>query len=226
MYHSDFAKLYDRSTRLTCNFVRVGAETRKLVESVRDVFINSMNNFGYVGFSREIDDAFHNRSTYVYVTESTDIVMTCRITPRPLGTIVPFEMGIRDSGGSYLLNEDESVVDINTYTYVRGYYERAMPLLTSGLAYCTKEYEAKKAYCLYDVANQKINRAYTSIGFVNSKRFPELIHFPTFCRQVEGYLIPVRWQVMEWDRQIIEHYFHTALECFDLVNADPCGNPC
>jgi hypothetical protein len=28
------------------------------------------------------------------------VVMTCRVTPRPLGTIVPFEMGVREDGGS------------------------------------------------------------------------------------------------------------------------------
>jgi hypothetical protein len=110
------------------------------------------------------------------------------------------------------------VVDINTYTYVRGYYEHAMPLLAAGLGHYSEACGARRAYCLYDVANEKIRRAYFSIGFVLSNRFPEPIHFPTFCRQVNGRLEPVRWRVMEWDYRTIKRYAYTAVEDYQLVN--------
>lgn len=181
------------------------------------MFITSMANFGYVGFSREIDDVFHRRSTYVYITEAAKVVMTCRVTPRPAGGIVPFEMGLREDGGSYRLSDEERVVDINTYTYVRGYYESAMPLLAAGLGYFSKACGARRAYCLYDVANEKIKRAYFSIGFVLSRRFPEPVHFPTFCRLVNGRLEPVRWRVMEWGYKTIEGHARTAVEDYQLV---------
>ena len=182
------------------------------------MFIASMNNFGYVGFSHEIDNVFHKRSTYLYVTESNKVVMTGRVTVRPLGTIVPFEMGVREDGGSYRLDGKEPVVNINTYTYIRGYYEKAMPLLTAGFGHYSKSCNARRAYCLYDVTNEKIKRAYLSIGFVLSNRFPEPIHFPSFCRQIEGHLEPVRWRIMEWDYKTIESYAHTAEEHYHLVS--------
>jgi hypothetical protein len=59
-------------------------------------------------------------------------------------------MGLREDGGSYSLGDDEPVVDINTYTYVRGYYEQAMPLLVAGFGYCSKSFNARRAYCLYE----------------------------------------------------------------------------
>jgi hypothetical protein len=218
MPHSDFAKLYDSANGLTCHFVPVDDTTRDLAESVRDMFVASMNDYGYEGFSREIDNMFHLRSTYVYITEATKIVMTGRVTPRPPGTFVPFEMGVREDGGSYSLDDGEQVVDINTYTYVRGYYERATPLLLAGFGYCSKSFNARRAYCLYDVENEKIERAYLSIGFVFSKRFPELIHFPTFYKRKGDRLEPARWQVMEWDNETIEGQARIAVERYELVN--------
>lgn len=217
MPHSNFAKLYDSANGLTCHYVPANGTTDDLVEPVRDMFIDSMSDFGYVGFSREIDNVFHVRSTYVYVTEATRVVMTGRVTPRPSGTIVPFEMGVREDGGHYRLDAEEPVVDINTFTYVRGYYERAMPLLIAGFGDCSKRFNAGRAYCLYDVANEKIKRAYLSIGFVLSKRFPEPIHFPTFCRNIENHLEPVRWRIMEWDYETIEGHARSAMERYEVV---------
>lgn len=126
-------------------------------------------------------------------------------------------LGVREYGGSYSLAEDEALVDINTYTYVRGYYERAMPLLAAGLGYYSKLCNAERVYCLYDVTNEKIKQAYISVGFVPSGRFPELIYFPTFCRQMEGRLEPVRWQIMEWDNETINRHAHDAVERYELV---------
>lgn len=220
MPHSTFAKLYDPASGLTSHQLPVDGTTGDLVETVREMFIKSMKNFGYEGFSYEIDDVFHIRSTYVYITEANNVVMTCRVTSRPVGTIVPFEMGVREDGGSYYLDEEEPVVDINTYTYVRGYNKKAqaITLLAAGLGYYSKICNARSAYCLYDIANEKIKQAYLSIGFVLSHRFPEPIHFPTFCRQIEGHLEPVRWRIMEWDYETIKRQARSAMEHYDLVN--------
>jgi len=185
------------------------------------MFITSMSNFGYVGFSREIDNVFHQRSTYSYIAESARVVMTCRVTARPPGQIIPLEMGVRENGDSYHLTDEERVVDINTYTYVRGYYELAMPLLAAGIGHYAKANGAQRAYCLYDVANEKIKRAYFSIGFALSSRFPEPIHFPTFCRQVNNHLEPVRWRVMELDYEAINGHAHDAMNSYQLVSEPP-----
>jgi hypothetical protein len=218
MRHSKYADLYDPEHGLTCHRVPVDGTTDGLVEPVRDMFIASMTNFGYVGFSREIDDIFHRRSTYVYVTGQTgEVLMTCRVTPRDPGTIVPFEMGLKEDGGSYRLDQDEHVVDINTYTYVPGHYEHSMPLLVAGLGRFARSYCATSAYCLYDIANEKIRRAYTSVGFVLSERFHEPIHFPTFCREVEGQASPVRWRIMSWDEKTIEGHDRSARERYRRV---------
>ena len=217
MRHSDFAKLYDSATGLTCHQVPVDGTTDDLVEPVRDMFIASMNNFGYVGFSYKIDNVFHKRSTYLYITQSNRVVMTCRVTARPSGTIVPFEMGVLEGGDSYRLDEKEQVVDVNTYTYIRGHYEQAMPLLTAGLGHYSKSCNARRAYCLYDIANEKIKRAYLSIGFVLSSRFPEPIYFPTFCRQKGEHLEPVRWRIMEWDYETIKRHAGVAEERYKLM---------
>lgn len=211
-----FAKLYDHASGLTCHQVPVNATTDALVESVRDIFIASIKEFGYVGYSREIDDVFHKRSAYIYITKSEKVVMTCRVTTRSLGEIMPFEMGLREDGGSYRLAQEEQAVDINTYTYVRGYYEQAMPLLAAGLGYYSKLIGAQSAYCLYDVRNEKIKRAYASIGFVLSSRFPEAIHFPTYCRLMNDRLESVRWSVMEWDFKTIETHARDAEERYLL----------
>lgn len=217
MLHA-FAKLYDRANGLTCHQVPVNATTDALVESVRDFYIASIKEFGYVGYSRKIDDVFHKRSTYVYITESEKVVMLCRVTSPCPGEIVPLEMGIREDGGSYRLAEEEQVVDMNTYTYVRGYYEHAMPLLAAGLGHYAKAVGARSAYCLYDVTNEKIKRAYASVGFVLSERFPEPIHFPTYSRLINNRQEPVRWRVMEWDYKTIEAHAHDAGELYPLVN--------
>jgi hypothetical protein len=200
----DFAVLQDITTDLICHFVPVNNATEHLVSPVRDMFIESMNNFGYVGFSREIDDIFHRNSTYIYISEAGNVVMTARVTTRPLGAIIPFEMGIRESGGSYNLHCKEHIVDINTFTYVRGYCESALPLMTAGLGCFTKACGAQRAYCLYDIANEKIKRIYNSIGFVQSEAFPEAVYFPTFYRARNGRLEPARWRVMEWSHETIE----------------------
>jgi hypothetical protein len=218
MRHRDFATLYDQSSGLTCHQVPVNDATENLVTEVRDMFILSMSNFGYAGFSREIDDRFHWVSTYVYVTEGEKVVMTCRVTARRPASIIPLEMGVRENGESYSLSGEERLVDINTYTYIRGYYQHAMPLLAAGLGYYSKECGARNAYCLYDVANEKIKRAYLSIGFALSDRFPEPIYFPTYCRETDGHLEPVRWRIMEWDHETIETYARLAIEVYQIVD--------
>ena len=217
MHHSDFAVLYDRAHRLTCHQMAVNETTDELADRIRDMFIASMSNFGYVGFSRTIDHMFQTRSTYIYITESEKLIMTCRVTPRLLGTILPFEMGKREDGTSYHLDEAEPVVDLNTYTYVPGYYDKAMPLLAAGMGHYLKASNAKRGYCLHDVNNEKIKRAYLSVGFVLSRKCPEPIHFPTFCRQIDGKMEPVRWRLMEWPYETIEAHANRAKESYEFV---------
>jgi hypothetical protein len=112
------------------------------------MYVARANEFGYVGFSYEIDDIFHLRSTYIYITEAEKVVMVCRATPRPTGTFLPFEMGIREDGDSYKLDENEKAADLASYTHVKGYYQKAFPLLAAGMGRYLKAYGAPTAYSL------------------------------------------------------------------------------
>lgn len=213
MHHSDFAVLYDPVTELTCHRVPVDGTTRGLVEPVRGLFVACMSNFGYVGFSYEIDDVFHRRSSYIYITDSAgNVIMTCRATRRDSGTVVPFETGLREDGRSYHLSDAPRVVEINTYTYVRGHYDHAMPLLVAGLGQHCKANAAEGAYFLYDVGNDRIRRSYLAVGFTLSERFPEPVHFNSFGRSIGGRLVPTRWRILEWSQETIEGHDRAARE--------------
>lgn len=210
-------KLYSHKTKLTCNLLKVNQQTEALSEKLRNIFISSMKRYGYIGFSREIDNLFHYCSTYLYITEQTPskIVMIGRVTPRLAGRILPFEMGILEDGSSYTLQTRcEAVADINTFTYVKGYYEDAMPLLTAGFGYCAKLLNAQEAYCLFDVDNDRIKHKYLSVGFTLSDEFPLALVFPTFCKKQDDLIQPVRWRVMKWDYENIKYYADLAKEYY------------
>ena len=170
MHESKYACLQDKEHGLTYYEVPVDGSTDALVEEIRNMFIARMKDFGYIGFSHDIDNEFHYRSTYVYVAnEIGTIVMTSRITNRPIGKTIPFEMGIMENGNSYSLQSYENVIDINTYVHVKEYYEHSMPLLAAGFGRHLDNLGVEKAFCLYDVKNFIIKKAYISIGFIPSK---------------------------------------------------------
>jgi len=216
MHESKYACLQDKEHGLTYYEVPVDGFTDELVEEIRNMFIARMKDFGYIGFSHDIDNEFHYRSNYVYVAnEMGAIVMTSRITNRPIGKIIPFEMGIMENGNSYSLESYENVIDINTYVHVKEYYEHSMPLLAAGFGRHLDNLGVEKAFCLYDVKNFIIKKAYISIGFIPSERFPEPIYFPTFCRRsrrTENGHKRVFWRIMEWDSTTIEHHSRIAKE--------------
>jgi hypothetical protein len=211
----EFACLYDQKHDFTFYAVPAVRSENGLPEKIRNMFIARMERFGYVGFSYEIDNEFHYRSTYVLVGDADgNIVMTSRVTLRPEGTMVPFEYGLRTNGESYKLEAGTQIVDINTYAYSKGHYETAMPLLTAGLGLHVKAKGARGAFCLYDQRNQAIRDSYSSVGFVHSKRFPEPIYFPTFCyrRRPNRDIEQVFWRIMEWDEATIDAHAVRALK--------------
>lgn len=210
-------KLHDKKTKLTCHVLQVSGDTEELAEELREMFITSMTNYGYTGFDHDIDNIFHYRSTYLYITdqESSNIVMVVRVTPRPTGTFLPFEMGLLEDGRSYKLTDAKAVADINTYTYVRGHYY-AMPLITAGFGYCANMLNAQEAYCLFDEENDSIRDKYLSIRFKLSEEFPDPIIFQTFRKKKGDSDEPVRWRIMKWDYPTIKHYANLAKEFYDF----------
>ena len=220
MRFEDFAFIHDPRTGLVCSCVPVNPDTEELTRSVRSFYEERVTQFGYVGFSWEIDDMFHHRSVYLVVSDgSGNLVMTCRGTHRLSGEPLPFELALRDDGTSYVLDPERPVMDFNTYTYQPGAYETAMPLQIVGLGHYAKLQQAQRAYCLYDVKNDRIRRAYTAFGWEHADEFPEPIHFPTYGRMEEGRFEPTRWRVFEWTEETIDRHDREARERFEVVRA-------
>ena len=218
MRFEDFAFVVDPESGLMCCRVPVGSQTRELTESVRAFYSDRVAQFGYMGFSWEIDDLFHERSVYLSVVDgSGDLVMNCRGTPRRPGEALPFEMALRDGGPSYALDPERPVMDFNTFTYKPGFYEQAMPLQIAGLGRYARLQGARRAYCLYDVKNDRIRRAYTAYGWEHAPEFPDPVHFPTYGRMEDGLFEPARWRILEWTEETIDRHDRTARERFVAV---------
>lgn len=205
MRFEDFAFIHDPKTGLVCCRVPVGPVTEELTRTVRTFYAERVTHFGYTGFSWEIDDLFHQRSVYVVVADgSGNLVMTCRGTHRRPGEILPFEMALRDGAPSYTLAPDLPAMDFNTHTCQPGTYETAMPLQIAGLARYARLQGARRAFCLYDLKNDRIRRAYTAFGWEHAPEFPDPIHFPTYGRVEDGEFEPARWRVFQWTEETIE----------------------
>lgn len=218
MRFQDFAFITDPQTGLVCCRVPVEPATEEITQGIRSYYADKAAQFGYAGFSWEIDDLFHARSEYLTVVDSAgELVMTCRGTRRSPGEPLPFEMADQEDGKRYVLDPDRMVVDFNTYTYRPGSYEQAMPLQIAGLGRWAWLQGARKAYCLYDVKNDRIRRAYMEFGWELASEFPEPIHFPTYGRFEGGRFEPTRWRVLEWTEETLESHDRTARERFVAV---------
>lgn len=221
MRFEDFPFIQDPATGFVCCRVSVRPETEVLTRALRAYYAERAAQFGYVGFSWEIDDIFHQRSIYIFVTDgSGNLIMTGRGTHRRQSDGLPFEIAIRADGGSYTLDPTRPVVDFNTYTYQRGFYETAMPLQIAGFGCYAKLLGAQRAYCLYDVKNDRILRAYSEYLWEPAPEFPDPIYFPTYGRMEEGHFVPTRWRVLEWTEETIERLDREARERF-IVHGDP-----
>jgi hypothetical protein len=215
----DFAFIHDPATGLVCCRVPVGSATEDLTRSVRTFYAERVAHFGYTGFSWEIDDVFHQRSVYLVVAdESGNLVMTSRGTHRLPGEALPFEIALRDGGPSYVLDPGLPVMDFNTYTYRPGTYETAMPLQIAGLGCYARLQGARRAFCLYDVKNDRIRRAYPSFGWEHAPDFPDPIYFPTYGRREEGGFKPAQWRVCHWTEETIERLDKEARRKFVVID--------
>ena len=215
----DFAFIHDPKTGLVCGCVPVTPATEELTQGVRSFYAEQVAHFGYTGFSWEIDDIFHPRSVYLVVADGAgNLVMTCRGTHRRPGEVLPFELALRDGGPSYALDPGLPVMDFNTYTYQSGAYERAMPLQIAALGCYAKLQGAHRAYCLYDIKNDRIRRAYTSFGWEHAPDFPDPIYFPTYGRLEEGEFKPAQWRVFHWTEETIDRLDREARERFVVVD--------
>lgn len=215
MRFEDFPFLLDPKNGLVCCCVPAAPETEELTRTLRTYYAERAAQFGYVGFSWEIDDIFHRRSVYFVTTDGAgDLVMMGRGTHRRPGEGLPFEMAVREDGSSYTLDPEHPVMDFNTYTYRPGAYATAMPLEIAGWACYAKLQKARKAYGLYDVKNARVLRAYMEFAWELAPDFPNPVHFPTYGRIEDGRFTPTRWGVLEWTEQTIERLDRDARERF------------
>src|SRR5688572_3817543 len=105
MRFEEFSFIHDPKNGLMCCCVPVNPETEDLTRTMRTYYAERAAQFGYVGFSWEIDDVFHQRSVYFVITdESGNMLMMGRGTHRRPGEELPFEMALRDDGSSYSLD--------------------------------------------------------------------------------------------------------------------------
>lgn len=108
-------------------------------------------------------------------------------------------------------------MDFNTYTYQPGAYETAMPLEIASWACYAKLQEARRAYGLYDVKNDRILRAYREFAWEHAPEFPDPVHFSTDGRMEDGRFTPTRWGVLEWTEETIERLDREGRERFAVV---------
>jgi hypothetical protein len=212
---SDFSWLEDRAAGLTLYLVPYSQETEQLCAQIRHVFVRSMVNFGYAGYDYNFDAQFHRRSVYLATWHpKAGIVMTSRICPCMDGR-ASFELGLRADGTRYTRKSGEFVLDLTTYTFVRGYYEMAWQLQCAGLCRYITRLGAPRSFCLYDIENRRTERAYFEFGFTWCEEFPEAICFPSFQRTEVGKRRPVWWRIMEWLPEKIEE--HTRRSASQVV---------
>ena len=215
MRFEDFPFILDSKNGLMCCCVPVIPETEELTRSLRTYYAERVAQFGYVGFSWEIDDVFHRRSVYFVTTDgSGSLVMMARGTHRRPGEELPFEMAVREGGSSYVLDPEHPVMDFNTYTYRPGAYETAMPLEIASWACYANLQEARRAYGLYDMKNDRVLRAYREFAWEHAPEFPDPVHFPTYGRMEDGRFTPTRWGVLEWTKETIERLDREGRENF------------
>ena len=218
MRFEDFPFILDPKNSLVCCCVPVAPETEDLTRTLRTYYAERAAQFGYVGFSWDIDDVFHKRSVYFVITnESGNLVMMGRGTHRRPGEGLPFEMGVREDGSSYSLSSEQAVMDFNTYTYAPGAYETAMPLEIASWGCYAKLQKARKAFGLYDVKNSRVLRAYSEFHWKLATEFRDPIHFPTYGGIEDGRFTPTRWGILEWTEETIECVDREARERYVVM---------
>jgi hypothetical protein len=92
-----------------------------------------------------------------------------------------------------------------------------MPLLVAGLGSHARLEGARRAFCLYDVRNDRIRRAYTEFGWEHAPEFPDPVHFPTYGRLEDGHFEPTRWRVLEWTEETLERHVRMARERYVVI---------
>lgn len=202
--------LYDGKHGLNCSQLPIDGNNREKIESAREKVASAMTNFGYRGFSKEIDRGYDPNSSYFIVeNKKAEILAAARMSYKTDERNIPLEDGIREDGSNYVLEGEEWLSgEINSFFYQRRegreICNASLALLFATLGRYAWRMGFNHVYCLTDSNNKKTSSLYLHAGFKYSPRFEQTIYFPTFGRAGDdNELKPTKWAVMEMSRAYI-----------------------
>ena len=197
-------KLVDKKNGYTCYQLTINEVNRDKVEQARALVAKSEVNFGYEGWSDEIDRGYDYHAFYFIVEDREgQIVATSRLVRRIAGGRAPLEDGLKADGTQYSLEGDKlSIIDINSFYNKKGQVKALFPLFAAMGRYAWLT-GAQKAFCMLDEKNKYIVNLYTRAKFRFSDRFSEKIYYPTFGKEEDGKFQPTFWKIMEMNQLYI-----------------------
>ncbi len=209
-------RMLDVKNGYACTKHSVGRATEK-VEKARALVAGALRDYGYVGWSNEIDRQYDKASWVFVVEKEGEISATCRMTMSNSHNRIPFENGIRPDGTSYnLQGSGQKIADINSFYYAKG-HSKALFLLFAVMARFGALVGVQKAFCMLDKENPRIKAIYLRAGFRFSETFNKPIYFPTFGKIVAGRFDPTRWAIMEMNVPYILLHAANAIFRYDML---------
>jgi len=189
--------LVDRKNGYICYQLPINDQTMAEIEGARSFVSASLGNYGYVGWSDEIDRSHDQFSTYFIVKNvKGDIVATARITHKTNNNKLPIELGQLVGGSQYSFDEEKGeVIEINSFAYRKG-SRRALLSLFPILGRYASLKGVNRIFCLLDESNERTSALYSAVGFKQLPQYGEKIHFPGYGCEVEGVLHPTCWTIL------------------------------
>jgi hypothetical protein len=198
----------DTENRFICRQIPINEENKEITSRIKSYIKEGFEKAGYEGYSYEFDSYFDPYSNYFYVEDKTGrILATARITDKTKDNLIPFEMGLKDDGTKYKLDEEVHVGDINSFVFSSF---RALPLLYAVTGKFAHLMGMKKGFCLLDESSVRIKKIYLGAGFKYSEKYKDKIYFPTFGKTEKGIFKPTYWSIMEIDYDTILQHSRSA----------------
>lgn len=201
--------LIDTKHGLICSQMPVTAPNGEKIERARQRVVAASKDYGYEGFSEEIDRSYDPNSVYFIVeNRHGEVVAAARMSRKTADNRMPLEDGLKLDGSRYCLpGKEERVGEINSFFYKRrqagGTRRAVLELLFAALGRYSWLMGFEHVYCLADADHQKTQDLYLKAGFKFSQQFAERIYFPEFGRSKNNAIEPTQWTVMEMSRTMI-----------------------